>query len=74
MPRSLRVVIADDERLARRQLARLLRDIPAIEVVEECADGTEAMAVIGRLAPDIAFVDIEMPNVDGLAAVRSTCI
>ena len=72
MLRNLRVVIADDEHLARRQLARLLADIPSIEVVEACGDGGEAMAAITRHKPDIAFIDIEMPNVDGLAAIRST--
>ena len=72
MGRSLRVVIVDDERLARRQLARLLGDIPEVEVVDECADGAAAVIAIAHHAPDIAFVDIEMPNVDGLTSVRST--
>lgn len=67
---TLRVVVADDERPARRFLVNLLRGAPDVVVVGEAADGAEAVALIERERPDLALLDLEMPEADGLAVVR----
>jgi two-component system LytT family response regulator len=66
----LRVVVAEDERPARRFLVNLLRGAPDVVVVGEAADGAEAVAVIERERPDLAFLDLQMPELDGLGVVR----
>jgi len=66
----LRVVVADDERPARRFLVNLLGGAPDVVVVGEAADGAEAVALIERERPDLALLDLEMPEADGLAVVR----
>ncbi len=66
----LRIVIADDERPARSFLASLLRDFEDVVIVGEAADGREAVAVIERERPDVALLDLQMPELDGLSVVR----
>lgn len=66
----LRVVIADDERPARNMLAMLLRGYPDVALVGEAADGAEAVEVIEREQPDLALLDLQMPELDGLEVVR----
>jgi len=66
----LRVVVADDERPARAFLVGLLRQCDDVTVVGEAADGAEAIAVIERERPDLALLDLQMPEVDGLGVVR----
>ena len=66
----LRVVIADDERPARSFLAAILRQVPDVAIVGEAADGAEAIRVIERQKPDLALLDVQMPEVDGLSVVR----
>jgi two-component system, LytTR family, response regulator len=61
----LRVVIADDERLSRRALRAQLEECADIVIVAECGDGRAALAAIEREEPDIVFLDIEMPHLDG---------
>lgn len=68
---TLRVVVADDERPARHFLLALLRGAPDVEVVGEAADGAEAVAVIERTRPDLALLDLQMPELDGLGVVRA---
>jgi len=70
MTQRLRVVLADDERPARAFLGELLRSFPDVELVGEGANGAEAVQVIERLDPDLALLDLEMPEVDGLGVVR----
>jgi len=65
-----RVLVADDEPLARRMVASLLRDDRDIESVVECADAAEAGPMIRKLRPDIVFLDIEMPEVTGFDIAR----
>lgn len=65
----LRVLIADDEPLARERLAALLGEL-GVEVVASAADGAEAVREAERLQPDVAVLDVRMPGVDGLDAAR----
>ena len=61
----MRVLIVDDEAPARRGIATRLRGLGDIEIVGECADGTAAVEAILRLDPDLVFLDIKMPGLDG---------
>jgi two-component system LytT family response regulator len=58
-------VIVDDEPLARRNLRLLLEKDPQIEILEECRNGREAVKAINALTPDLIFLDIQMPEIDG---------
>jgi two-component system, LytTR family, response regulator len=61
----MRVLIVDDEHLARAVLREYLADVPDVEIVGECANGFEAVKAIAELAPDLVFLDIQMPKLDG---------
>jgi two-component system LytT family response regulator len=69
-PRPLRIVVADDERPARTVLVSLLNDVPGTEVVGEATTGKEAVAQIEAHRPDLALLDLQMPVMGGLDAVR----
>jgi two-component system, LytTR family, response regulator len=62
---SIRVVVVDDEALARRNLIILLRNDPDIGTVIECGSGLEAIEEIRRCRPDLVFLDVQMPECDG---------
>ena len=66
----LRVLVADDERPARSFLVAMLRGYPDIEIIGEAGSGTEAVKMIESLKPDLAFLDLQMPELDGLGVVR----
>jgi two-component system LytT family response regulator len=66
---ALRVLIVDDEPLARQRLRHLLAEIPGTEVVGECGDGTDAVSAIGDLAPDVVLLDVQMREMGGFALV-----
>jgi len=66
---TLRSIVVDDERLARRGLALRLAKFAQIEVIAECANGREALEIIGRESPDLVFLDIQMPGMDGFDVV-----
>jgi two-component system LytT family response regulator len=66
---SIRTIIVDDEPLARRGLELRLREAPDVEIVRQCANGREAIAAIAELAPDLMFLDIQMPGLSGLDVV-----
>ena len=70
MSRALRVLIADDELLARRRLARLLAALPDVEVVGECQDGREVLARVHQGGADVVLLDIHMPHLTGMEAMR----
>lgn len=66
----LSVVIADDEQLARDELTYLLRQFPGVEIVGQAASGLEAFDLIEAEEPDAAFLDVQMPGLDGLGVIR----
>ncbi|MFO1207347.1 MAG: response regulator [Burkholderiales bacterium] len=68
---TIRTVIVDDEPVARRGILRLLRQEPDIEVVEECGDGVAAISAINAHAPDLVFLDVQMPELDGFAVIEA---
>jgi DNA-binding NarL/FixJ family response regulator len=68
---TIRVLIADDERLVRAGFRMILAAEPGIEVVGEARDGREAIEAVGRLHPDVVLMDVRMPGIDGLAATRA---
>ncbi len=66
----VRALIAEDEPLARRRLERLLRKRDDIEVVGAARDGDETLALVAALAPDLLFLDIQMPGLGGFDVLR----
>jgi two-component system LytT family response regulator len=67
----MRALIADDEPVARQVLREMLEEVPGVSVGGEAATGNEAVEAIARLEPDILFLDLHMPGLDGLSVVRS---
>ena len=67
---TIRVLIADDQALVRSGLRAILESEPGIEVAGEAADGAEAVEATRRLRPDVVLMDVRMPRMDGLAALR----
>lgn len=70
MPKPLRVVLADDERPARRFLIKLLESFPDIEIVGEAGNGKDALDLIESTRPDLALLDLHMPEASGLDVAR----
>jgi len=68
---NLRALVVDDETLARQRIRHLLRRSTDIDVVGECANGLEAVKAIEELAPDLVFMDIQMPELDGFGVVEA---
>src|SRR5882672_8663439 len=62
----IRVLIVDDEPLARKRLRELLKGDSEIALVGECANGAETLSATRELAPDLIFLDVQMPGMDGL--------
>jgi two-component system, LytTR family, response regulator len=67
----MRALIVDDEPLARRGVAVRLRKFKDIEIVGECGDGLSAVEKIQSLKPDVVFLDVQMPGMDGFEVLRS---
>jgi two-component system LytT family response regulator/two-component system response regulator LytT len=67
---SVRALVADDEQLARDELCFLLASFPEIEIVGQASNGREAVEQARKLAPDLLFLDIQMPGLDGFQVVR----
>ncbi|HKS21267.1 MAG TPA: LytTR family DNA-binding domain-containing protein [Thermoanaerobaculia bacterium] len=68
--RTIRTVIADDERLAREKIRALLAADGEIEVVAECANGVEAVAAVRKQKPDLLLLDVEMPGASGFEVLK----
>ncbi|MBV8245033.1 MAG: response regulator transcription factor [Candidatus Eremiobacteraeota bacterium] len=68
---TLRVLIADDEAPARRKLVRLLADESGVEVVAEASTGLDAVDLASMTHPDVVFLDIQMPDLDGLGVAEA---
>jgi two-component system LytT family response regulator len=66
----LRVAIVDDEALARAVLREYLSPMPDVEIVAECANGFEAVKVVAELHPDLLFLDVQMPKLDGFEVLE----
>ena len=71
MTMTLRVIVADDERPARQFLVTMLRSFEDVDIVGEAQSGKETMRLIEQTQPDLAFLDLQMPEMDGLSIVRS---
>ena len=69
--RAARVIIADDQEMSRAGLRSMIRDEPGIEIAGEATNGREALDLCRRMRPDLALMDMRMPEMDGLAATRA---
>ena len=67
---SIATVVIDDEKLALEELTYLLKDYPEIEVVGSAGNGVEAVDLIEKLGPDLVFLDVQMPGLDGIGVIR----
>src|SRR6266481_584208 len=67
----IRALIADDEALARKFIRRMLKDNHDVEIVGECNNGKDAVAMIRKQNPDVVFLDVQMPEMDGFAVLES---
>jgi DNA-binding LytR/AlgR family response regulator len=67
---TIRTVFADDEKLAREEIGYLLQNVDGVEVVGEAGNGVDAFNLIEKERPDLVFLDIEMPGLDGFQLVR----
>lgn len=70
----MKTLIADDEPLARERLKRLLEDFDQIELIGEATTGGEVLEMSARLRPDLLFLDIRMPEMDGLEAAKALSV
>jgi two-component system, LytTR family, response regulator len=70
----LRAIVADDEPLARERIRTLLEAVGDIEIVAECGDGKAVVEAIETLKPDVVFLDVQMPELDGFAVVEAVGI
>ena len=68
--RRIRAVVVDDEALSRALILEYLAEHPDVEVVGECANGFEAVRVVTELAPDLLFLDVQMPKLDGFEVLE----
>src|SRR5919199_5570917 len=67
----IRALIVDDERMARKRLRTLLAKEPDVEVIGECGDGSAAIDAIRGERPDVVFLDVQMPELDGFDVLRA---
>jgi len=67
----LRIIIADDEKLARDSINTLLSVVEGWEIISECKNGVEVLNAINNFNPDLVFLDIQMPKLNGLEVIKS---
>lgn len=70
-PAKITALIVDDEALARKFIRRMLKEDHEVEIVGECNDGKSAVATIKKCKPDILFLDVQMPAMDGFAVLEA---
>ena len=70
-PTKIRALIVDDEPLARRRIKSLLAHDSSVEVIGECSDGYKAVSFISELTPDLVFLDVQMPAMDGFEVIKT---
>jgi two-component system, LytTR family, response regulator len=70
-PTKIRALIVDDEPLARRRIKSLLAHDSSVEVIGECSDGHKAVTAINELTPDLVFLDVQMPAMDGFDVIKT---
>lgn len=68
---TIRALIVDDEPAARQRIRDLLKPVEDVEVVDECADGPKAIAAISSRKPDLVFLDVQIPYVDGFGVLQA---
>lgn len=68
---TLRLVVADDNPVVRAGMTNLLGTVPGLDVVGSAADGREALAMVQSLRPDLALLDVRMPELDGIAVAQA---
>src|SRR5580704_8555624 len=66
----IRVLVVDDEPLSRRALLQLIAEHADLRPIGECRDGKEALRALATLEPDLVFLDVQMPELDGFGVVR----
>jgi DNA-binding LytR/AlgR family response regulator len=66
----LRALVVDDEQLAREELCYLLAELGGVEIVAQAGDGPQALEAVGRHAPDVVFLDVQMPGLTGFEVAR----
>ena len=66
----LKTIVVDDEALARKLILSCLKDLPEIEILAECANGREAVSAVLELEPDLMFLDISMPGLNGFGVIK----
>src|SRR5881227_1810975 len=69
--KKMRTLVVDDEPLARERLTGLLYNEPDIEIVGQCRDGEEAITSIMDLSPDLVFLDVQMPQMNGFDVIEA---
>src|SRR5580765_5697430 len=67
---TISAILVDDEQLASEELAYLLREFPDVEIVATASNGLEAVQLIEDLEPDLVFLDVQMPGLDGMGVIR----
>src|ERR1700737_4881975 len=67
---TITALLVDDEQLAREELSYLLKEFPEVEVLATARNGLEAIKLIENLEPDVVFLDVHMPGIDGLGVIQ----
>ena len=67
---TISAILVDDEKLASEELAYQLKDFPDIEIIATASNGIEALKLIEDLEPDLVFLDVQMPGLDGMGVIR----
>lgn len=70
LPGPISTLVVDDEALARNELSFLLKDIPEFEVIGTASNGLEALKLIEEMEPELVFIDVQMPGLDGFGVIR----